>query len=76
MSPRLPAHRSERIEDWFSTGQDFEETLASAIRQCTETNTSALDLLIDISDNWQRRGMNAYMSKRQFKWLNNLAGGA
>ena len=74
MSPRLPAHRSERIEDWFSTGQDFEETLASAIRQCSETNTSALDLLIDIKDKWDARGMSAYLSQAQYDWLERLAG--
>ena len=72
--PSLYPHKSKRIEDWFATGEEFEDTLQTAISNTDESNGVSLDFLADIKEKWDARGMTAYMSEGQFNWLNRLAG--
>lgn len=74
MRSHFHEHKSKRIEDHFSSGEEFEDTLSSAISNTDESNGTALDFLAGIKEKWESRGMTAYMSEGQFKWLNRLAG--
>lgn len=70
----LPAHKSKRIEDFFSDGQLFEDMFYLALSNADQKNGTALDFLSDIKDKWDARGMTAYLSQAQFDWLERLAG--
>ena len=61
-----------KIEDWFSNGNDFEQTLAKAIVE-SEGNAKNLDFLADIKQSWDTRGMTAYMSRKVYLYLCRLA---
>lgn len=63
-----------RIEDFFDTGELFEDTLAVAVSNTPETHGSALDFLCELEDSWVAGGLSSPMTERQFKWLQNLAG--
>jgi hypothetical protein len=61
-----------RIEDFYSTGEEFESTVRSAIRE-TESDRG-LDFLAEVEGKWQQFGMRAYWSEGQNRFLRRLAG--
>jgi len=65
-------YSSPKIEDWFTNGIDFERTLAKAVEK-SHDNPKHLDFLADIKHQWDNRGMAAYMSRKVYAFLCNLA---
>lgn len=73
MHPGIKTTNSTKIEDWFNNGNDFEATLAKAIKE-SEGNPKMLDFLSDVKQAWDTRGMSAYMSRKVYLHLCKLAG--
>lgn len=62
----------KRIEDFFASGDEFEEMLSSAER---DANTSyAVTACQKWRQTWENHGMRAYMSNQQYANLRLMAG--
>ena len=71
----LPPSKQKRIEDFFTTGEEFEDTFYLALSNTDQKNGKAIDFLSDIKEKWDSRGMSVYFSQAQFDWLDRLANG-
>lgn len=70
----LSPSKSKRIEDFFATGQEFEDMFYLALSNTSQDQGKTLDFLNDIKDKWDAYGMSAYFSQAQYDWLERLAG--
>lgn len=70
--PAFDAFGSDRVEDHVKNGDEYEALLEDA--EDNATKGQELDFVSDLRLSWERHGMRAYLSKKQFEWLSRIAG--
>jgi hypothetical protein len=67
----MPRSLRRLVEDFFASGDDFEDALDEAVRRTTSAR--ALDFLIDLRKSWEQWGMRCRLSENQYDYLCRLA---
>lgn len=68
----MTSREDSRVETFFATGDDFEETLDLAEENAQRGH--AADFLADLRSRWKLYGMRGYLSQQQYNWLKQLSG--